>query len=137
MEHQCSAKTYENHSFYPCSRKGKIERDGKWYCKQHDPVEVERRAKESELRYQKESNALKESWDRQRAALAAVEGVSTEALNGGIIRDFIEALELIVNLSSGWDDEGSTGPVHPLSWESVGRMAMDYAKHALAKLEAQ
>lgn len=42
------------------------------------------------------------------------------------------ALERIVNLSAGWDADGSLGPRSPLSWESVARIAMDYAKHALA-----
>lgn len=37
----------------------------------------------------------------------------------------------IVLLSAGWDEDGSTGPKDPLSWETVGRMAMDYARAAL------
>jgi hypothetical protein len=37
----------------------------------------------------------------------------------------------IVALSAGWDEDGSTGPRDPLSWETVGRMAMDYARAAL------
>ena len=37
----------------------------------------------------------------------------------------------IVALSAGWDEAGSTGPKEPLSWETVGRMAMDYARAAL------
>lgn len=39
--------------------------------------------------------------------------------------------EDIVALSAGWDEDGSLGPQSPLSWESVGRMAMDYARAAL------
>lgn len=37
----------------------------------------------------------------------------------------------IVLLSAGWGEDGSTGPKDPLSWETVGRMAMDYARAAL------
>ena len=33
-------------------------------------------------------------------------------------------LKEIEALSAGWDEDGSTGPRIPLSWESVGRMAM-------------
>ena len=38
----------------------------------------------------------------------------------------------IVELSAGWDEDRSTGPRAPLSWESVARMAMDYARAALS-----
>lgn len=37
----------------------------------------------------------------------------------------------IVDLSAGWDEDGSTGPRDPLSWETVGRLAMDYSRAAL------
>jgi len=33
-----------------CNRRGTIEVGGKWYCWQHNPIEVERRRKESEER---------------------------------------------------------------------------------------
>jgi len=47
--------------------------------------------------------------------------------------DLLAALRKIEALSKGWDSEGSTGPVEPLSWETVARMAMDYAQAAIAK----
>ena len=37
----------------------------------------------------------------------------------------------IVNLSAGWDEDGSLGPKEPYTWETVGRLALDYAKAAL------
>ena len=49
--------------------------------------------------------------------------------------DLLEACRRIVDLSAGWNKNGSTGPRHPLSWESVGRVAMDYARYALSKIE--
>ena len=49
--------------------------------------------------------------------------------------DLLEACQRIVDLSAGWNKNGSTGPRHPLSWESVGRVAMDYARYALSKIE--
>ena len=33
-----------------------------------------------------------------------------------------------VELASAWDELGALGPKEPLSWESVARMAMDYAQ---------
>jgi len=37
----------------------------------------------------------------------------------------------IVALSDGWDDEGSTGPKEPFCWETIARVAMDYARAEL------
>lgn len=37
----------------------------------------------------------------------------------------------IVALTGGWDEQGATGPRAPLSWETVARMAIDYARAAL------
>jgi hypothetical protein len=43
----------------------------------------------------------------------------------------------IRNLASGYDADGALGPVEPLSWESVARIAMDLAVAALAKAEGR
>lgn len=37
----------------------------------------------------------------------------------------------IVGLASGWDEHGALEPKAPFCWETVGRMAMDYANAAL------
>ena len=37
----------------------------------------------------------------------------------------------IVGLASGWDEHGALGPKAPYCWETVGRVAMDYANAAL------
>jgi len=61
--------------------------------------------------------------------------------------DRIEALETsnkellkwhqaTANLSAGWDEHGSLGPKEPYSWESIARMAMDYARAAIFKAKA-
>lgn len=47
-------------------------------------------------------------------------------------RQLRERLQWILDMSAGWDSLGSTGPRKPLSWESVGRMSLDYARAALA-----
>lgn len=56
MEHQCQKHIYDGGSFrgYSCSRKGKVERNGRWYCNQHDPVAVAERDKRKN-----------EEWERQ------------------------------------------------------------------------
>lgn len=40
---RCVAKVLDHSSWnstFPCSRRGTIKRDGKLYCKQHDPVAI-------------------------------------------------------------------------------------------------
>jgi hypothetical protein len=37
----------------------------------------------------------------------------------------------IVGLASGWDEHGAISPKKPYCWETVGRVAMDYANAAL------
>ena len=51
--------------------------------------------------------------------------------------DLLAACKEIAALSVGWDEDGSTGPKPPLSWETVARMAMDYARAAIAKAEPE
>ena len=49
--HKCSAKTpdmYGVPNVHPCKRPATVERDGKWYCWQHDPEYV--KAKEKKRR---------------------------------------------------------------------------------------
>ena len=41
--------------WYQCSRKGVVEREGKKYCKQHDPDRVKNQRKKSELKYRVKS----------------------------------------------------------------------------------
>lgn len=48
-----------------------------------------------------------------------------------------QLLRLIEGLSAGWDEHGSTGPREPYSWETVARMAMDYARAALSTPAAE
>lgn len=49
------------------------------------------------------------------------------------LRDTREACNDIVALAAGWDEDGATGPKEPYSWESIARMAMDYAHYAITK----
>jgi uncharacterized Zn finger protein (UPF0148 family) len=41
-KHQCSKRVYRGGYMgsTPCTRYGVVERNGKWYCRQHDPVAV-------------------------------------------------------------------------------------------------
>ena len=37
MNERCSRKQWINHGYYQCYRKAAVFRNGRWYCKQHDP----------------------------------------------------------------------------------------------------
>lgn len=47
----------------------------------------------------------------------------------------LEARRNIIALASGWDEHGAIGPREPLSWETVARMALDYARAAIDAAE--
>ena len=45
QKHQCNRRVYSGARYeytgHMCRQSGTVERDGKWYCKQHDPVAIE------------------------------------------------------------------------------------------------
>jgi hypothetical protein len=77
----------------------------------------------------------------QRRGVSSVPIAKAEAeANARLIAaapDMLKAHEWIAALASGWDEDGALGPKEPLSWESVARMAMDYARAAIAKAEGR
>ncbi len=68
---------------HPCAREGKVERDGEWWCKQHDPEEVKRRE-------QKRSEAFevkRAGWHREAVVMRACKDLPTDWLaEGGLPR---------------------------------------------------
>ena len=50
---------------HQCNREGKIQRDRKWYCKQHDPVEKARKQKERSAKWDEEFKKKQAAWDRE------------------------------------------------------------------------
>lgn len=68
MTEHCSKKVHSPGSWggYPCARKATIERDGKWWCWQHDPEAVEARHAERLVKQNAEWAAKKERWARQK-----------------------------------------------------------------------
>lgn len=123
MEHKCCAEVWGRYDYHKCSRAGRVERDGKWYCKQHDPVEVERKRKESQELRSEEVKELNEAWKRQQYALSAVEGISTEALKEGIVKSLRDCLKSALDTA-----EFEKHPFRP--WH-------EEARNLLAKLEVK
>jgi len=44
---KCSKRISGGFHSYQCSKSGKIERDGRWYCGTHDPVRIKEKREES------------------------------------------------------------------------------------------
>ena len=82
-EHQCCKQVYGYRyrtGGEPCTRKGTIEVNGKWYCWQHDPERVARLRKETEEEWERESQARTEKFQRQHLERKVCEGVTDEEL---------------------------------------------------------
>ena len=71
-EHACSKRVYSGERWdfggHPCSRKGTVERDGRWWCKQHDPEAMKAREAKRDAAYRAEQE-VKEATIRSAQAL--------------------------------------------------------------------
>lgn len=57
--------------YHQCQRKGVVEHEGKWYCKQHDPKEVARRREAQTKKWNAEWAAKQARWKREEARASA------------------------------------------------------------------
>ncbi len=92
---QCREFVWPRGSFHKtkCSRKGVVERDGKLYCKQHDPLAIAAKRQAENEKFEMKYAANKEKTRRQRAIINACEGIPTEALEAGVVAELLEVLE--------------------------------------------
>lgn len=61
-KHQCCKMVWDDTRWprqHQCSRAGSVERDGQWYCKQHDPVAVKEKSEARDA-------AWRDKWDTER-----------------------------------------------------------------------
>lgn len=65
-EHQCCARTWPQGAYksHGCASKGKVERDGNWYCGRHDPVAVAEKNKKRKAHEAVLQKANDERWER-------------------------------------------------------------------------
>lgn len=68
-----------------CSRPGVVGRDGRWYCKQHDPVAISERREEANRQYRR--NMEVENAARERRAANELLGALVRRLPEVMIRD--------------------------------------------------
>ena len=98
--HECAERVWssDNWRTYPCQRKATIERDGKWWCWQHDPEYVAEKARKLEEEYQVERKADKAKRDREERAYAALDVFEEMGLNPEAVREMQDALSEIGTL---------------------------------------
>ena len=81
-EHNCSARIYgQRGGDYPCQIKAKIERDGKWYCRIHDPAYI----KEKKIKWQTDFDKKWVEEQKQYELIDAMQ-LATQGLTLGELR---------------------------------------------------
>ena len=91
----CSERVYDRFSPYAafhCARFAVVERNGRWYCTQHDPeyVKARQEKREKKINQQREANRLIGEREEREAAHAALcmracEGLTDEELRRGVV----------------------------------------------------
>lgn len=70
-KHNCSKTVYSNDRWprpHLCTRSGIVERDGKWYCKIHDPISVVEKEAARRAKWEAESAVNRKKWALESAA---------------------------------------------------------------------
>ena len=128
MQGRCSESVADpdGWGFHPCSKPVRVERGGKPYCTSHDPEKVKARRDAAPARWDAEWAATKEKRRRLKAEVAACADLSTEALESGVVKDMLEALEAVIKHHK-WREsiQGSGG--------TFGIKVIPQVKAALAK----
>lgn len=83
---QCCVEVWGEWRSHQCSRAGKIERDGKFYCGQHDPVAI--KEKDEEKRRQREAES------KARARQAELQSLRYQVCAGLTAADLRRVLDL-------------------------------------------
>ncbi len=86
---QCTTKVWDRYRWgsFPCSRKGVVEWDGKFYCKQHDPVKVKARQEEQTRKWDQKQSAKEHTF----ACVRAVESIGGDPATVGEMMELVTA----------------------------------------------
>ena len=76
--HKCAGEIYESHRFWDCSKTGKLNEDGKWWCGIHAPSAVAARRAKQDAKWKSYSAAR----DKRYAIEAAGRRVIAAAIAG-------------------------------------------------------
>lgn len=81
QKRQCSERVYRERDFTsPCKVPASVERNGKMYCKRHDPEVVKTKENKRRAKWEEEWLANKRRQDLQSARDKAVAGLTLEEL---------------------------------------------------------
>ena len=94
-EQWCSERVYTSFHDHLCPRKGKVERNGKWYCGQHDPEAVAAKQAAKDRALGVRWAAGKAFYARRELELNVLKPYSTEALQGGAIAELVAAAHAV------------------------------------------
>ncbi len=97
---QCTTKVWDRYRWgsFPCSRKGVVEWDGKFYCKQHDPVKVKARQEEQTRKWDQKQSAKEHTF----ACVRAVESIGGDPETvGELVRELTDLVKRAKNSGHG------------------------------------
>ena len=115
---------------HDCSRKATVERDGKWWCWQHDPEYVAEKRRKEEEKWEVDSKKRSANWARERRAYAALDALEAAGItNPEAVGDVVGELKNILWLI----DEGQLIEAEP---SHCGPLMVGNARAALAALES-
>lgn len=95
---QCSKKVYPNDRWgsfhgHQCRLKAVVQRDGKSYCRIHDPVKEESKRQERQKKWDEEWEKRREERRRQLVMIKACEDVPTEVLEKIKVKELLESIQ--------------------------------------------
>ena len=92
---RCSVTVWDRSGTYnyQCTRTGSVERDGKRYCRQHDPVAVEERTKKRNAEWERERKQNDLLYDAMGRIKAAENALLNHAENCHPCCDRVSALK--------------------------------------------
>ena len=113
MRH-CAAKVWNRHRWgsFPCSRMGVVERDGKFYCQQHDPVKVKAREEDQTRKWNQKQSAREHTF----ACVQAIASIGGDPESVGDLREAL--FEAVKSLAHVRDFVGTLISDKHLKWQT-------------------
>ena len=100
---KCSERISGRFHSYQCSKSGKIERDGRWYCGTHDPVRIKEKREERDRKWSEGFRAQREDSEQRERDEAE------QKRRADLFPELLDALESVMNswriicTAHGWD----------------------------------
>jgi hypothetical protein len=122
-QHQCVEDVIPNERYgfvhkHRCMREGIVERGGKWYCKQHDPVAIEAKLKAKTAIWKAASDKRNAEYHRTNVTAKACEKIPTKALEAGVIQEMIEVCKSLDGLLFEYADSTTKKVFDSAVWQS-------------------